>query len=425
MKRLVTLTAACAVLIAIGLPALATDADDVVAELELRGYFIERGADAGFEDLERLVDEWSDVFFVVLARDPSGGADLLASDTLEAMGVEGTVVVVGPAEVGAVSTIYGSDDTDRALDALLSDIDRGYYEGFSAFASALSPQAVVVTTAATTAAEVVVTTVAQTPSAAPAPSGGGGGGFIFLLIIVGIGALIWWAVRRSKRNREEMLDDKIDDVKAEIQAQLSEAANDILELEDDILLSDNEEAKRLYYAGSKAYAEFQEQLTSARSFAELGRLAEGVDVAHWQLESAEALLEGKPKPPKPTARPGFEPPAPATPTQSRHPELPDDLQMRRDRRDARGSRPRQRSSGGLGGLGAAAVILKSLQEGRKPRSDPRRASSPTRATGVDMSDLGGSSSRSTTTRRPSSSSRAPKTPTAKPIIKGRSRKRRK
>ena len=301
--------------------------------------------------------------------------------------------------MGARTTIYSDAQLDDALDRAFDLFDSSYYDGFAAFAGALQPAA-----------------------AAATESGGGSGGLIFLIIIVGIGVLIWWAIRRSNRSREGMLENRIDEVKAEIQAQLSEAANDILELEDDILLSENEEAKELYFAGSAGYAQFQEQLSNANSLAELDELAEGADLALWQLESAEALLESKTLPPKPSPRSEYQPPAPPQSNQPRHPELPEALQMRQRRRDERGSRPRQRSGGGLGGLGAATVILKSLQQNRRPSVDSRRsASRSTRSAGFDMPNPDGSREPSPTRQRRTSETK----PVSGPTLKGRTRRKRK
>ena len=307
------------------------------------------------------------------------------------------MIVVAPGEIGVRSTIYSDDDIDRALDAAFDLFDTSYYDGFAAFAGALD-------------------------SVEATESSSGGGGFIFLLIIVGIGLLIWWAIRRSNRNREGTFQTRIDEVKAEIQGQLSEAANDILELEDDILLSDNQDAKELYYSGSAGYAQFQEQLAGATSLAQLDHLAEGADLALWQLEAAEALLDGEAPPPRPKARPDFEPPAPPPSSQVRHPELPEELQLRRDRRDVRGVRPRQRSSAGIGGLGAAAVILRSLQQGRPPTVGTSQSARQTG--GQTRRDVG---SKQTTSRRRTSSPRGSNVgPKAKkPSLKGRARRRRK
>jgi len=275
-----------ATIVPLAVPALTTDADDIVAELELRGYFIERGADVDFAELERLAEEWPDLYFVVLARDPSGGTDLLATETLSTLGVEATVIVVSPGEIGARSTTYSNADLDQAIDGAIDRFDTSYYDGFTDFANALASSA-------------EATPVQATPGETASGSGGSGG-LVFLPIIVVVGGLIWWAIHRSNRSREVIFQSRIDELKGEIQGQLSEAANDILELEDDIFLSDNEDAKELYYSGSAGCAQFQERLAGASSLAELDDLAEGADLALWQLESAAALLDGIAPPPRPS-----------------------------------------------------------------------------------------------------------------------------
>ncbi len=409
MKRLAVLMATLTVSLAFALPAGATAAATIIDELQLRGYYLDPGVDVDFSDMEQLVDAHPDVYFVALDADPTGGADLFATEVLTALGVEGTVIVVSPSELGARSTVVDDDTIDRAFDRSIDAFDRSYPEGFSIFAEVVVPE-VAVPTSQDSSGETVA------PQAAADGSSSGGSGFrIFLIIILVIGGLIWWAIRRSRRSREQMMADRIDEVKAEIQAQLSEAANDVLELEDDVLLSDNQEAKELYYSGSAAYSEFQEKLASATSLAELDELAEGADLALWQLESAEALLEGREPPPKPEPRPEYQPPAPTT-SAPRHPQLPEDLQLRRERRDQRGTRPRTRSAGGLGGLGAAAVILRSLQQGRAPRptSTRRAAQAPGR---VQMPDLGRSI-------RPGTRTPQAPSPSSRPTLRGRGRRRR-
>ena len=332
MRRLMVVLLVATALMAVGgKPAVAIDAQDVIAELQLRGYYADPGVDIDIDEMERIVGEATDVYFVALADDPVGGNDLFATDVLARL-VEGTVVVVSPGEIGARSNLFDDEAINAAVDASIDLFDTSYASGFEAFSHELDDSS-------------------------------RGSGLVFLLFIGVIVGLVWWAIRRSNRNRQEMFEDRIDEIKAEIQGQLSEAANDILELEDDVLLSDNEQAKDLYYVGSAGYARFQDSLAKAQSLAELDELAEGIDLTLWQLESAASLLDGSDPPPKPQARPDFQPP----PVERRRPELPEDLQMRRRRREQRGAGSRQRSSAGLGGLGAAAVTLRTLTHRRSPR----------------------------------------------------------
>ena len=412
MKKLFSTAMVLALVLGTAVPALGQDVDQIVRELELRGYSVGQGVEADIDALEEVAARFPGVYLVVLFRDPSGGNDLFADDVLRQIG--GTVLVVSPNELGAASVDAGAD-IDAAFTASEDALfDRDYAEGWAEFAGELVSPVSVESRTATVEATTVATAAAAQP--ATTASGGGGGLWIFLLFIIAIVGLIWWAMRRSKQNRAAMFDKRIDEVKADIQAQLGEAANDILELEDEVLLSDNDEAKELYYAGSVGYAEFQEKLAKARSMAELQDLAEGVDHALWQLESAEAMLDGKKPPPKPEARPDFEPPK-TVPGQQRHPELPVDLQMRRNRQQQRASRPRQKSSGDIGGLGAAAVILKQIQEsmssrsgssGSSPRASTRSASSRGSTSGVDMPNLGISTPKPSSPAPPRRQTPAPK-----------------
>lgn len=421
MRRYVIALAAALLLVVGSAAQAATEPRDTVAELDLRGYFVDEGVDIDINGLERLVADVTDLYFVALAEDPAGGADLFASDVLEQLAGEGTVVVVSPGELGARSTEVDDARLGEALDRSLDDFDRSLLDGFRDIASSLGRTP-----------DVVLTTQASAQSAGS--SGSGGGGMVLLVIIAGIAALIFFMARRAKRRQRDAMAGRIDEIKAEIRSQLGAVADDILELEDEVLLSDNEQAKDLYAAGSQGYAEFEERLDAATTLAELDDLAEGLDATQWQLEAAEALVDGKPLPPKPADRPDFEPPPslqqPRPPARSPRADLPPDLQMRRERGERiEGGRvpPRRRRSGGwLGGLGTAAVILKELQRGGRAR--PRRSglqwpgggSSRAGGSGVNVPNLGrrSSSGRSSST----GGSRAPRS--SGKTMRGRARRKR-
>jgi hypothetical protein len=406
----------------------ATEPDDIVDQIELRGYYIDANVDIDINDLERLVADVTDLYFVGLAEDPAGGADLFASDVLDQVQLEGTVIVVSPGELGARSTVFDDARLGDALDRSLDDFDRSYLDGFRDIASSLGR-----------APDVVVTTQAATGTAAASggSGSGGSGGLIFLLVIAGVGALIFFMVRKGKRRQQEAFEGRIDEIKAEIRSQLGAVADDILELEDEVLFSDNEQAKDLYAAGSQSYADFEEQLDAATTLAQLDDLAEVLDRSQWQLEAAEALIDGKPMPPQPADRPDFEPPAspqqPRPPARSPRADLPPDLQMRRERGEPidGGRAPQRRRSGGwLGGLGTAAVILKNLQQNRQTQSRRSRSGiqwpgggRSSGGSGVNMPNLG-SSGRSSRTTRSSSRSSSPSSASSGKSMKGRARRKR-
>lgn len=421
-------TAVAGMLMLAGPAALAaTEPDDTIAELELRGYYADPEVDVDIDGLERLVADQSGepIYFVALAEDPAGGADLFADEVLRQITGDGTVVVVSPGEIGARSTVYDDEQLGGAIDESIDRFDVGYLEGFRSFASAV-PGGL--------APDVVPTT--QASAGADQPSGGGGGGLlIFLLIVAVVGALIFFMVRRAKRQEVEAFEERVDEIKAEIRAQMSGAADDILELEDEVLLSDNEQAKDLFAAGSQGYAEFEGRLEAATTLAELHDLAEDLDRTMWQLDAAEALVDGKPLPPEPADRPDYEPPARRQPVPGQtpgRPDLPPDLQMRTERgeRIPTGSpAPRRRSGDWLGGLGTAAVILRSLQQGQRRRSRsgfqlPGTTRRTSRGSGVQMPDLGGGGSR---TRQGSTSGRGSSASTSRRAdkpMRGRARRKR-
>ncbi len=411
MRGVRVVIVAVAALLMVGVGAMAaTEPTDTVAQIDLRGYYVDPGVDVDINELERLVASISDgpeaVYFVALDEDPVEGADLFASKVLDRIQGVGTVVVVSPGEIGARSTEYGDQQLNGAIDNSLDALDRSYADGFSAFADAL-------------------------PGASETSGGGGGGGFVFLLIIVVIGALILFMVRRSKKSQEQAFGDRIDEIKAEVRGQLGDVANDILELEDEVLLSDNSQAKDFYATGSAAYAEFEEKLEAASSPKELHDLVDGLDMTQWQLSAAEALVDGKAIPPKPEEHGDHQPAQPSS--RPGRADLPPDLQMRRERGQripSGGPRPRRRSGGWLGGLGTAATILKGLRQtsgGR--RSSPRsRASTSGRisgggSSGINLPNLGGGRS----TRRSSrSSSRSPRpsSGSGSKSMRGRARRKR-
>jgi len=416
MNRIRIVGALVVSLLLVGTAALAqTSPSDTVDQLNLRGYYADEGVDVDIDELERLVASTSeDVFYVALAEDPADGADLFATEVLDRIEGDGTVIVVSPGEIGARSTIYDDAEINEAVDASLETFNDSYVRGFAEFAATLTGVGAAV---ATTQAESAITvSEAEGSAQAAQPNGGGNGGLIFVLIIVAIGAVIFFMVRSSKRKQEAAFEGRIDEIKNEIRGQLGEVANDILELEDEVMMSDNSQAKDLYAAGSQGYAEFEEKLDAATTLAELNDLAEGLDRTQWQLEAAEALVDGEPLPPKPADRPDYEPPPsqPRPPSRSTRADLPPDLQMRRERGEKidAGRVPQRRRSGGwLGGLGTAAVILKSIQQGQQRRSrtgiqwpGSRNTSPRQSSTGVNVPDLGGGTSKTTSRSRSSSRS---------------------
>ncbi len=347
------------------------DLDVIVEQVELRGYYVQRGADADINELERIVAEADDagsmVAIVILATEAEGGDDLLASDIFD-RSIFDTVVVVSDAGVGAVS-VFEDDQLADALDAAL-DVGRGGGSNEAiaeAFIDGLP------------GLEEVFDGDEQ-----DADSGGGGLGFLWvLLVLVVIGGVVWFFVRRARRRGEG---DDVEVARQEIREQLDVIANEIVENQDTVELSGNEQAMEHYRAANTTYADAVEQLESTTDLLALAQLNHRVDQARWQLEAAEALVEGRPVPPEPepdkpvacffdpTHKPGTEDAVVRTPAgdkevavcrecadKLRRGERPTPRQITvGGRRVPAAKAPQSHGGRGMGGLGMFEVVLGGL-----------------------------------------------------------------
>ncbi len=404
-NRLILFVAAMSVLAGAGPALAAADPADAAADVEFRGYFAESGAPVGVNDMEALVDEFPGFGFVALAEDPAEGADRFADDVLAASSAR-TVIVVSPGELGYVSHDFDDARLDAAADAAIDLFDRSYVEGFRRFAG-------------------------QLPGEAASSSGGGRGLLIFLVIIVAVIGFFIWRSRQAGRRRATDHAAKLEELKTEIRKELGTAANEILDLEERVRISENDRARELYAEGAQGYAEFQAELEAADSFDEIHELGNKVDKVLWQLEAAEALIEGRAVPPEPVPEPLPTSQAPGR-SQSRPSDLPPDLAIRRDRRPP--IQAQEGSGGGfgsLGGLGTIAVILREMQRttqrGRGP-SRTRLGSGRSSGGGVQVPrfpGFGSGSSRRRSSSRTSGSRRSPsRSSGSRSRPKGRGRRRR-
>ncbi len=372
MRNLFAVLASLALLIASPARAGAQDLDDIVEQVELRGYYVEPGADADVNELERIAaeaeDSGSPAAIVVLALEADGGDDLLAADVFDRSGAFDTVVVVSDSGVGAFSVFEDAQLAD-SLDAALA-VGRG---GGSNEA-------------------VVEAFVDELPRAAEVPSGdeqgadsgGGGSGFWWvLLVLVVVGGAVWFFVAR--RRRRQGVDD-VEVARSEIREQLDAIANEIVENQDPVELSGNEEAIAYYRQANTTYAEAIEQLETTTELLALAELNHRVDRARWELEAAEALAEGRPVPPEPepdkpvacffdpTHKPGTEEAVVRTPAgdqevavcascadKLRRGERPTPREITvRGRRVPAAKAPQSHGGRGMGGLGMFEVVLGGL-----------------------------------------------------------------
>jgi hypothetical protein len=268
-------------LVLVAMPALAQSDDEILEALESRGYYLDRGVDASLNEMESLASQHPDIYFVALDSEATEGADVLATGLLDALG-RGTLVVLTPEEVGAVSLDHVDADLDRALDAVAATEGSSYVEDFAEFASTLTGQIV-------------------SPSTTEGRQVGDGGGFPTVPVLVGVGlvGLVGFAIYRSSRNQKEALVGRLEEARTEIRQQMDVVATQIVGLADDARVEQNPVALQHYRAASETFRQAEERLAAAGNLAQLEDLSDDLDRARWELESADALIEGRQPPPEP------------------------------------------------------------------------------------------------------------------------------
>lgn len=267
---------------------VAATPQDALAELRSQGYYIEDGASATAEVVGAAVAEagfdGGRLYVVVLDEEPTSGATFFSDAVLDSLG-EGTVLTVAPETVGfaSVGDVWTSDQLNSAVDeSLAGSNDDNVVARFvnSLTGSAVGP---------------------GSPIDQGSSGGGSGSGFIWFFIIVGVLALTFFYLRSrsSKTSGAGRVSPQVAQFHEAARAKLADIANDILEMEDEIQLSDNAEAKDHYQKASSTYSELIDQVDQVSNVDDLVDVIYRLDVAIWELDVAEALLDGKPAPVKP------------------------------------------------------------------------------------------------------------------------------
>jgi len=248
------------------------------------GYFIEAGSDATVEVVGNAVSEarfaGGALSVVVLAEEPSAGATTFADAVLDQLVSDsGTVLVVAPDTVGWASKndIWTNGQLDAALDASLDGSSSD--DVVSIFVSELL-----------------------------APSSSGSSGILILVVIVVAlgGAFAYFALRASKRQKREAAE-QVQKLRSTAQLQIDAIANDILDLEDEIKISENAQAREHYSAAVDTYTTASERLAAMSSGRQIAKFNYELDLAVWRLDAAEAVLDDNPVPDKPDP-PAYTPP---------------------------------------------------------------------------------------------------------------------
>lgn len=403
LRRTVRTTLAVGVCLAVALfghapAALAQDASAVADVVDFAGYYVEDGADFDLNRLEALVARadatdrnW---YFVSLAEVADVGNDLFAQEVQDALPNSGTVVVVSPDsdgfyDVGVVSADYDDSTIGDGLDAA---VDLLPVEGN-----------------ATDRHEAVFTGLnAQDPIST------GGSGGPNLLPLIGVGALaaggLMWSSRRKKKKLETKDAGDVAGARAEIQAQRDAVANYVIEQGDRIDASENAQAIEYYRAATSTFAEVDDLLPKTDDLLGLAELNDRIDYARWQMEAADALVDGREVPPEPepdkpvacffdpTHKPGTEVAVVQTAAGDKEVNVcaMDAEKLRQGQKptprmiDVHGRRvpaaraPRSHGGLGYGGIDIFDIVLGGLGSGI-PRSRPRRGGYPGR-TGGGMFD---------------------------------------
>ncbi|MEX1125332.1 MAG: hypothetical protein WEE53_06665 [Acidimicrobiia bacterium] len=284
-------------LVAVSLLLIAATPNEVVPGLEANGYYIEPGSTTSERVVSDAVFEArSDggrLYLVVLSEEPPGGATTYSDSVLDQLGA-GYVVTVAPETVGFAGdgSFWSADEMNAAVDASLDGgSDDQVIELFIS--------------------ELTGTNVAPSPGGEETPDGGGISGWIWL--VLGGGALMVMALMRSSsKKRAELASTEMEKVKTMAKDKLAEIANDIIEMEDEVALSDNPEVKAHYQEASTTYTQVLARTEKTPSAQEMVEVIRDLDSAIWELDAAEAVLDGKPVPEKPKP-PEPKPPPPKVP----------------------------------------------------------------------------------------------------------------
>lgn len=274
----------------------AQEPSDAVADLRDHDVAYETGALSSTE-IDQLDDVTADLqtdegyFKVVVLNEPVttfSDADSYANSVRTALGGKGRVLVYAPFgdnqyEVGLSSNV---DTSSQVADAREAAVDA--FGGTGTFAD----------TTKAVAGELGGSVADK------AGSTGGSGMWTFLLVLLAIGAAVlafmWWASRRMRKGAAAASAQEIGAAEAKVRARVDAVANDVLDLADRIdQPGAPPEARAAFTSGAELFTTTQELLEEADTRPELEAAYPKVVEAGWHMDTARALLDGQPAPPKP------------------------------------------------------------------------------------------------------------------------------
>ncbi|NIA24365.1 MAG: hypothetical protein GWP04_02215 [Gammaproteobacteria bacterium] len=166
------------------------------------------------------------------------------------------------------------------------------------------------------------------------------------LLVLGVLAAVALlaAATISWRNRRQDLRSRtahMKEARRELRGRLDDMANDILRLEEQVETSNDKTARAHFRDASVAYASILKDIDETDDTRELSRLTTRLDTAIWNLDAAEAVVAGRPLPPK--SRPMFTPSPPGEAERASHTTKAAALDVGTALSENRNADPRRRS----------------------------------------------------------------------------------
>ena len=269
MQRLMPFFVVLLAAVYAGAPALAQDMDAIVQAILEDGFYVE--SDYSQSGLSEAMDEAAtDAPFLVALNDNISDPSALADSLLARIGF-GSVIILTPDSIGGASFDFDASGVDARLDQVVE---------------ALGPN--------------------DDLAAAVAAFADGPGGISGAAVLLGVGALgvggIALASARSRRRLKDQAAARLEEARTELARQVDLVANDIVELSSAIEISEDTTAESLYRKASATYTTVEEALRDAPDLVSLEKLSDQLDEARWELDAAEAALNGDEVPQRPTDR---------------------------------------------------------------------------------------------------------------------------
>jgi hypothetical protein len=251
------------------------------------------------DELTRRLQQDGGYFKVVALGEPvsdfSSGRDF-ADAVREGLGGDGRVFVYSQNEVAVSSNVDDGGEVDAAEQSAADTINDGR------------------------SLDAAVAAAAEELGVEP---GGRGGevsgipwGFILVVIAVPLGLLLlmWWVSRRQRARYQELSEEEIGAAETTVRTSVDKVANDLLDLADRVdQPGAPEQAGDEFSAGAELFTATQAELEEADTREELEAVYPRVVEAGWHLDTARALVEGKPAPARPEPDPLFPPDIVAVP----------------------------------------------------------------------------------------------------------------